>query len=300
MSDSFSKISLCLLLILFNSVIFASLEDEDKNDKKDDPIKQGNFSLPGSQQPGPLVSFGEHIIAKGKVQLYLQADDFAGKNKHLVDALPGILYGIADNFSVFLSFPMAIDFRYGNNHSSGIEDIFLSFEYAYYNTKSKHSVSQGTILGTVFFPSGIITKEPSTGNGAVSFFIGTTFNKTYTEWFFFGSPGALFPTTNGGTRIGNEYDYQLGFGRNIKSVPDKYIFAWMVEMDGAYFERDRINGILNPNSGGNLVYVTPSIWYSTKKLIFQVGVGGVLTQHWLGNQTPEKYLITANLGCSLT
>src|ERR1700722_1589145 len=42
-------------------------DKKDDEEKKDDvePIRAGNFSLRSSQQPGPLVGFGENIIDKG-------------------------------------------------------------------------------------------------------------------------------------------------------------------------------------------------------------------------------------------
>ncbi|HHF7353869.1 TPA: hypothetical protein ACPSKZ_003786, partial [Legionella anisa] len=58
----------------------------------------------------------------------------------------------------------------------------------------------------------------------------------------------------------------------------------------------KINGIIDPNSGSNVVYIMPSLWASTKKLIFQFGVGLPITQQLNGNQEKNTYLLVANLG----
>ncbi|KTD71733.1 hypothetical protein Lste_0018 [Legionella steelei] len=69
--------------------------------------------------------------------------------------------------------------------------------------------------------------------------------------------------------------------------------------DGQYSQRNKINGGIDFNSGGNVVYVTPSLWVSSKKLIVQLGVGLPVTQNLYGNQTKDSYLLVANLGWAL-
>jgi len=108
--------------------------------------------------------------------------------------------------------------------------------------------------------------------GSPSFFLGTTFNRTYVDWFVFSSPGAVLTTAKTGTKFGNSYLYQFGFGRNIADT-NGWILAGMAEIDGDYTQRNRVRGIIDANSGGNVIYVTPSLWASTKKFIFQFGVG---------------------------
>lgn len=68
-----------------------------------------------------------------------------------------------------------------------------------------------------------------------------------------------------------------------------WIFALMVEADGQYSEKDKINGIINPNSGGNVVFITPSLWISSKKLILQFGIGFPVVQDLYGNQNKMNY-----------
>ena len=72
----------------------------------------------------------------------------------------------------------------------------------------------------------------------------------------------------------------------------------MVEIDGFYYEKDKIQGHVDPNSGGNVIYVTPSIWISTPTIYFQLGAGLPVSQHWNGHQNRENYLITGSFGLS--
>ena len=233
------------ILFLIPSLIYA------KGSDRIEPQELGNFSLRGSQQPGPLVSFGENIIDKGQVQSFLFADAFIGKNNHLTDVIPSILYGITDDLSFFFNVPFSPGNKAQNNHSSGLEDIFAQLEYAFYTATSSYSANQATLVANVTFPTGSSSKIPPTGFGSNSFFIGATFNHMAIDWFFFTSPGVLLTTLKHGTQFGNQFLYQLGFGRNIPSLSG-WIFAWMVEFDGLYSWKNKIKGNIDPNSGGNI------------------------------------------------
>jgi hypothetical protein len=259
------------------------------------PPKIGNFALPASQQPGPLVCFGQNIISRNQTLLFLFADDYAGESKHLVDIIPSVLYGVTDNLSLFINAPYAASYKIEHQKSNGFEDAFAQLEYAFYNSSSNAFVDQATVVFNVTAPTGAKHKNPPTGEGSPSFFIGTTFNRSCVDWLVFASPGVVVTTTKSGTKFGNSYLYQFGFGRNIADTHG-WILAWITEVNGTYTQKNKINGAIDPNSGGNVVYLTPSFWASTKKLILQLGVGYAVTQHLFGNQNKNTYLITGNIG----
>jgi hypothetical protein len=281
------------LLVVLIFLLFASASYGSRSNQQ--PPAIGNFALSTSQQPGPLVGFGENIINKNQIQLFLAADDFGGVNKHFVDVIPSILYGITDALSIFINAPIAASYVQNANHSSGFEDAFIQLEDAFYTRKTQFFIDQATIVGNITFPTGSATKQPPTGAGSPSFFLGTTFNRMYTDWFVFISPGAMLTTTNDNTKLGDEFLYQFGFGRNIKVI-NGWLFAWMLEVDGQYTQRNKINGTTDLNSGGNVIYATPSLWISSKKLILQLGAGVPIEQSLYGNQTRNSYLLIANLG----
>lgn len=57
-----------------------------------------------------------------------------------------------------------------------------------------------------------------------------------------------------------------------------------IEFDGTQTEKNKIQGITDPNSGGNVIFVIPSIWLSSKQWIFQWGIGFPLVQNLNGHQ----------------
>lgn len=257
----------------------------------------GNFAITtGSQQIGPLVSLGQNIIDADTGLLMLSWSDFSGPKNHLINLTPSILWAFSDDFSVYFNAPYAVDYKAYGNHSSGLEDVYLQFEYAYYNTVTSSNAKQATIIANVTLPTGEASDIPETGYGSVSFLLGGTFNYTGIDWYMFTSYGAFLTTEHNKTRFGNQYYYQAGLAKNIMGIPNKLIFDFMLEIDGFYLEKDKIDGQVNPNTGGNVVYVTPSIWVSSPTIYLQLGAGVPITQHWNGHQNRENYLLLGSFG----
>ena len=155
-------------------------------------------------------------------------------------------------------------------------------------------LNQATVVGALVLPFGSFRKLPPTGFGSPSIFLGLTASHNAIEWYLFGSPGVLITTPHHGTKFGNLFFYQTGFGRNITYVPKELIFMWMIELFGIYRQRDKINYAINPNSGSHIFSIGPSLWLSTQRVILQAGASFPLYQHFNGNQK-EKLLLVFSL-----
>jgi len=243
---------------------------------------------------GPLLSFGQNILPKDKIQFAVFADYFQGSKQHFADLSPSVLYGISDDFSLMLSAPIAVSYQQGNQHTNGLEDAALEGEYAFYSKKTAEYSDQATVVAGLAVPSGSVNKKPPTGFGAMSYFLGLTVNRSYRDWFAFLSPGATLTTTHDRTRYGNEYLYQLGIGHNISHIKSEWLLAALLELNGKFSVKNLIQGVKDQNSGGNVVFATPSLSLSNKNLIAQLGVGVPVSQHLFGNQTKTRYLLAAN------
>ncbi len=299
-----SNILKCLfcLFLLTHSLVFGEEKKEEKekkdgkDEKEDFPLKIGNFSLRTSQQPGPLVGVGENIIDKGETQVFLFADISAGNKNYRSDAIPSILFGITDDLSVFFNFPFSPGNKQRKKHSSGWEDVYIQLEYSYFQKQEIDNTDQATILANISYPTGSPNKNPPTGFGSPAFTVGTTYNHMTFDWFYFGALQGIFPSLHHRTRFGNQYLYELGIGGTIDTPPG-WIYAWMVEFNGVYAERNLVKGKIDRNSGGNMIFITPSIWISSDTFLLQFGIGPVFEQLY-GNQPKQYYSLDLNLGYS--
>ncbi len=261
-----------------------------------DHIWEGNLALPSSQQPGALVALGQNIVAKDDLLLFVDYDSIKGKRKKNNTITTSLIYGINDISSLVIEIPIATKFKNNNQHSSGIGDITVQYERAYF-TKNYFSYGfQGTVLGNIGLPTGSAKKNPSTGFGSPSFFLGTTITYLSVEWYGFLSAGATLTTSRHGNKHGNQYFYQGGFGKNIAYRSKKWLLTGLVEFDGTYEQSDKRKNVTNINSGGNVILNNYSLWFSTKRLIAIAGISVPIAQHLFGKQNKTNFAFELVVG----
>lgn len=284
-----------LVLLLYTLCCFGQTTKQTEEPEKVEQLKIGNFSLPPSQQPGPLIGFGQNIVNKGDLQAYFFGGALLGHKKQLVEAAPSILYAPRDDLSLFVEFPAAIQFKENNYNSSGMEDILIQLEYQLYVQETEKKINEITLVSNITIPTGCPFKIPPTGFGAPSIFLGFTASHTAIDWYYFTSGAAILPARHNGTQFGKLFLYQFGLSKNISYKPGKWIFNWMIELDGLYRKRDTFAGTIDFNTGGNMIVFGPSLWFSTEKLIVQGGFQWVIYQHNFGIQSKDRYLVAVNV-----
>lgn len=263
--------------------------------EEEKPFKIGNLALPPSQQPNPLISFGQNVLEKNQKQGFVLATDFIGHRQYFINANPSILYGFTDELTAFITAPFAVRYKQDGKHSSGGGDVNIQLEYAFYTKSSYTWTDQATFVTNITIPTGSRKKNPPTGLGANSFFFGGTYSRTGIEWIYFVSSGAILNASSHQHRFGDAFLYQCGVGRNIANLDD-WLFLWMVEFDGQYIRKDKNGHQFDNNTGGNIIYITPSLWISSTRLILQLGIGFPVLQQLNGHQHKNDYLLALNAG----
>lgn len=263
--------SLGMILIATLSNTYASPEE---------PPPEGIFSLPISQQPGPMVSFGQNIIEKNQIQAFLFPTYLSASKpkQNYTNLSPSLLYGLSDKASLLLTFPVAINYAFENYHASGYGDTGVQGEYAFYTQDTKKHSDIATFVGNITFPTGSTHTIPVIGQGSASYLLGATYNRTWVDWMFFTSGGVYQYRPAPHEKFSTQYMYQAGLGHNLLSLPDKYIFLALLELSGQYSKNSIQFNTLNTFSGGNLIVATPSLWFSTKKFILQLAISLPVTE----------------------
>ena len=280
-----------ILFFLFIS-IHAKISE---SDSKIETVKEGNFALSTSQQPGPLLGFGQNIIDKCDFQFYFYSDYIKVCNKKTADPMPGFLYGIRDDLSMFFNIPITkyID---STENCKTLAGVSLQCEYAYFSKTNIRSAHQATILAAISGPNGSMIKQAISNRQSSTFFIGGTYNYMSVDWYIYTSLGGLFSIRQTEeSQLGDNFLYQAGLGRNLYHSKD-YIYLFLVEMLGAKFKQNIVSAAIDQNSGGNLIFIAPSFWFSSKKLIIQLGFAIPLLQNLNGNQSEYKFQIDCNIG----
>lgn len=281
-------------LFIFSLVVFNFLLNAQVS--KVEQIKIGNFALPASQQPGPLVGFGQNMLDQHDLQFFTYIDNISGNKKEVTRIIPTALYGIRDNFSLYVELPIVAKYQLDDAKSHGVQYLLGQLEYAFYDKVAQELTEQITAVVNMTFPISSNCQIPYIGFGSSTFFLGFTASRVSPSWYYFISSGATVTTECEKTKFGNQYLYQAGLSRNIAGISDKLICNVTLELDGMYAERNTIVGVINQNSGGNTITLGPSIWVSTSHWIFQCGIAWYVYQNLFGIQNKNDYYIAVDIG----
>ncbi len=278
----------CLFSILFFGCSAAKEYVEEKESVTQLPL--GNFALPASQQPGPLFAFGQNILDKNDLQFFAYLVSTIGPQKNYSDFIPSILYAVSDEFSLLVNFPIAVHYKLDSDKSAGIADISVQAEWAFYGKNTLTTAAEGTIVINVGFPSGSLSKNPPTGFGGMTVFVGATLSYGTIDWYIFTSQGTLLTTSHKQSKLGNQFLYQFGVEYCVNFIPG-WITAFMLELHGIFTQRETLKGVIDVNTGGNIFFAAPSVWFSSEHFIAQAGFGVPITQHVNGIQRKTNFVV---------
>lgn len=236
-----------------------------------EPPKIGNFSVPSSRQPSPLFSMGQTIVPKGDFFVEQFLNYSQGFESRSLDTSSAVLYGITDYLSVAAAIPAFIRQEDADAQSTGLGDIVVQLEGAFFQRSTDWSEIQATVLGQLIFPTGCFTKVPPTGTGSPGVLLGTTLSYLSVSSYLFTSYGALIRSHNGLTSLGNQFAYEFGIGHNL-GFWHEGLLVGLFEIDGIYAQRNRFDGQTVPESGFNVVFGGPSLFLSLEHLILQAGI----------------------------
>ncbi|MCL4360807.1 hypothetical protein M1446_00450 [Candidatus Dependentiae bacterium] len=277
------KIFFLIFFVCFNHIISEEKKDSD-NGKSDDGFK---FVF-------PLYSFGQNITSKNDLYGFVSTLSRNGNRLSLNKTFVGFLYGISDRFSVIPAVQIN-SFKINKNKSSGLGDIGVQFEYAFYQKNTPEKRDQATIVANITLPTGSAKKNPPLGFGSPSFFLGLTWRHISHQWYVFTSYGATLTTQKRQTKFGNEYLYEFGIGKKIGKLKGGVVW-WLFEMNGVHLQRDKICGQIDPNSGGNFIFWAPMcLRFDYEKLILQFGPQFPVLQKQNGQQNKIIYSFAFSL-----
>ncbi len=284
---------LILLLCLICFLTTLKSQASDTVLSSEEQIHVGNLALRISQRPGPFFSFGQNVIEKGDLIARGLVFELKGCKATLLTFNPRLLYGLTDRFSAFIEAPAVIAYRDHKHRSSGLGSVIIEGECAVYVYRTLTSSTYATIVADIQAPAPAF-KKIKTIFSSLNFFIGTTASYLSIEWQAFVSTGALITTRRHQVKWGNVFLYELGLGHNLGN-PYGWILSWLLEFNGIYSLQEKVGNRTNSNSGGNVIFVGPSLFASNEHFVVQAGVQGVLFQKLFGKQSKSIYRLAASV-----
>jgi hypothetical protein len=254
----------------------------------------GNFSK--KRQPNTNFGFGQNILSKGKLISYLNLYQQKGDKQHSISIIPQLLYGITDSFSITTWLPCLPQNNLNCCKARGIGNLIVQLESALYETKSakQEAINQITIVANIGFPTAQSwascppSQQPSPGFNATNFFFGITASHLSELWYGYLSPGAILTTQGHTVKMGNQFLYQGGGGRYLGTLKNA-IFIALLDINGNYSQKDRSCSGPNNNTGGNIIFVGPSLSITANQWEFKGGIQFPIVQHFNGTQGTQQF-----------
>jgi len=180
-----SKDNELIRFIIYAIALFAYFQSSASTVKQ---IDKGNLAFGTSQEPSPLFSVGQNIVDRGDFLILETWEQMIGPKRDYQLLSNSLLYGITNDISILATVPVIPGYKLDGIKKSGIGDIWVQGEWAFYNRDRYTYSLQSTFIMNMTFPTGktFVTpppdRNPNLGFGAVSVFLGATFSYLSVEF----------------------------------------------------------------------------------------------------------------------
>jgi len=238
----------------------------------------------------PMFSLGNRMMPKGRFAALERYIYQKNENSSASLLIPTFRYGITDTLTVRGHLPIFLDRTVNKKSADGTSNLVGVVEYSLYKHRDKdmNKEYQATLLAGLDFKTVNLDANPSLGYGGTSFLVGTTGCGLSKTWYTFYSIAGTFATEYKKQQPGASFLYELGCGYIIKHSI-LHNLCVLLEMDGILSDKDSFNNIHNPNSGGNIVWLGPSIEYRYWTFLGAAGIQFPIVQNLHGIQDKRDF-----------
>jgi hypothetical protein len=196
----------------------------------------------------------------------------------------------------------------GSSYGLGDANLFSMWRLF---AENKRSVAL-SILSGINVPTGKTTVRDNNGSlfaasdqpggGAWTPFAGIIISKQFNK-FSISSNLIYTQSTEGSqqTTLGSIFDYNFATVLELyKNQHTKFQISGIMEILGEYAGKDNISGVLDQNSGGNSVYLSPGLRVNMNATVScYLGVNIPLIQYYYGTQVKNEYGITGGIDITI-
>tara|TARA_Y100000588_G_C14116932_1_gene865585 strand:- start:559 stop:1164 length:606 start_codon:yes stop_codon:yes gene_type:complete len=198
-----------------------------------------------------------------------------------------------------LTLPYAIKFKEDMFSSTGLIDSNIQMEKVIFSNIGIQHQLEISLVGRTTVPTGSIKKVPATGLGTPSAFGGVTLSYIGQAWYGFADGGYQYNFANKSIQPGHRTFYDAGIGRHLIDIANLGYLFFLIEVNGQHtLQSTSIEG-LEPDSGGHILLLTPSLTFASNS--FYAQLGGAIPVHQKLNslQNKEKFLGVLLMGFTI-
>ena len=208
-------------------------------------------------------------------------------------------YGATSKLALFGVLPLVdINREFGDISASefGLGDAALFARYEVYRSDQPGRTLRIAPFAGVRLPTG---RDGTTGDGSVDVFGGVIATFASTQWVLDTQLRYDLNREADGFERGDSvsfetsFQYRLAPGR-VTQETNAFVFG-VLEFSANHYERNRLGGVTDPNSGGFQLYLTPGLQYATRRWIADFGVKVPIVNDLNGTALEPDYSILASI-----
>jgi len=263
--------------------------------------------ISGASWAAPIASntalplSADEIIVREQFIMTHSSDNISGTRREVnrFESRTVLGYGLTSKFALFGVLPIVnINRKFGVVRASefGLGDVALFARYEVFRSDRPGRTLRIAPYTGVRLPTG---RDGKTGDGSVDVFGGVIATFASTQWvldtqfrYDFNREADGFERGDS-TRFDASFQYRLAPGRVTKDTK-AFVFG-VLELSANQYDRDRLGGVTDPNSGGFQLYVTPGLQYATRRWIADLGVTVPIVNDLNGTALEPDYSILTSI-----
>lgn len=185
-------------------------------------------------------------------------------------------------------------------NDSGIGDTTLMSKYRIWSKDLRGGARRISLIGGLELPTGDDNAQLKLGSGSVDPIAGILFTNQSLNQEFDVDLTYQFNTEASNYEFGDVFKYNIAYQRRVWPVvlPEKGVYSQVnlvLELNGEYDQKDKSNGSIVKNSGGNTLFLSPGIQLAAKKWVLETSLQLPIIQDLNGSQVETDYAIVASL-----
>lgn len=247
----------------------------------------------------PIFGLGPHTIFKGGtgIEMEFEGEKASGSGEKEREYVlhTEIIYGITADLAVTLAVPYFLDRKSDaggvERSSSGMGEILVRTKYRFWRKDSLGMQDAAAFIVGIKLPTGDDDKTPKLGSGSTDFLFGLTAARESLVWFYFGDIRYRLNTEGSGDlEKGDRFFVDLAIGIRPWLVdylkPDLVVLA---ELNWETLMRNKLDGAHIEDSGGSLLFISPSFFFTYRNWAVKGGVQLPVYQYLYGEQPEVDY-----------
>jgi len=274
-------------------------------------------AMPINNDTALFVAQGQALIRE-QGQFTKKANDPTPMNRviHVFALRSVFLYGITEKISLLGKYPLlhkrlklTIDSKRITRKATGFGDLTVLTKYRFFKRDKPAETIRSALFGGLKFPTGSthkcdclgeLPRPLQPGTGSWDPIVGGVFTWQTLRQQIDIALQYKFNTRNRNFTFGDSFRHDISYQRRIWSsessekgtdIPS-YLYA-VLEANGIFNQKNKSCNIIDNNSGGYTLFISPGVQYVSKRFIIEASVQAPAIQKLNGKQPKTRFIAVA-------